>query len=108
MGAMATSKGSDARSTVAAFPPLAENLFQYPGCKVSSVAYCARMDWQQAVSLAIVGVTAIMFLRSGLIRRRFSASRHTHCGCGGSTAASGSVIFRVRKGERPQIIVRPN
>jgi hypothetical protein len=65
------------------------------------------MDWQQAVALSIVAVTAGLFLRARLKPRRFSFERDTHCGCAGQPAAQGSIVFHARKGERPQIVVKP-
>jgi len=66
------------------------------------------MDWQQAVALFIVAATAGLFLRARFARRKFSLERDTHCGCvsGDGAAAKGSIVFRARKGERRQIIVR--
>jgi hypothetical protein len=70
--------------------------------------YLASMDWQQLVSLVIVGAAAALLLRSRFRPRKFSFERDTHCGC--STAGSApqhSIIFRARKGERPQIVIKP-
>ena len=67
------------------------------------------MNWQQLVSLTIVGVAAVLLLSSRFRRRKFSFERDTHCGCGGSGREAGSqpsVIYRARKGERPQIVIR--
>ena len=66
------------------------------------------MDWQQSVSLAIVGAAAGLLLYGRFRRRKFSFERDTHCGC----AASGqdtpqySVVFHARKGERPEVVLR--
>jgi len=67
------------------------------------------MDWQQWVSLAIVGATAAVWLRSQLRRRKFSFERNTVCGCcaaGRSLAPQYSVVLRARKGERPQMVFK--
>jgi len=66
------------------------------------------MDWQQAVSLVIVAATAALFVSARFRRRKFSLERDTHCGCAspGGPASKSAIIFRGRKGERPQIIVK--
>jgi hypothetical protein len=65
------------------------------------------MDWQQATALLIVAATAGLFLWARFRTRKFSFERDTHCGCSGLTAASkGSIVFRARKGERRQIVVK--
>jgi len=68
------------------------------------------MDWQQLVSLVIVGMTAAVLLWSRLRRRKFSFDRDTGCGCcaANPSASQPSVVFRARKGERPQVIVKMN
>jgi len=65
------------------------------------------MDWQQLVSLAIVGTAAVLLFRGRWRRRKFSFERDTHCGCGsGSQAPRMSVVFHARKGAQPQVIVK--
>jgi len=66
------------------------------------------MDWQRLVSLAIVAAAAVLLLRREFGRRRFNFERGAGCGCaaGSRTPASGSIVFRARKGERPEIVVR--
>jgi hypothetical protein len=66
------------------------------------------MDWQQAVALSIVAGTAALLVRSRLRRQRFSLARDTHCGCAGGNPGGlqGSIVYRARKGERPQVIVK--
>ncbi len=66
------------------------------------------MDWQQLVSLVIVAVAAGLLLVGKLRRKRFSWERDTPCGCVGATGASTSstIIFRARKGERPEVRVK--
>jgi len=63
------------------------------------------MDWQQLVSLGIVAATAGLLLWSKFRVRKFSLQRDTHCGCSaaGPGASQSSVVFRARRGERPQI-----
>lgn len=65
------------------------------------------MDWQQLVSLAIVAATAFLLLRAKVRRPRFSFERQTHCGCGAThEAPRGSIVFRARKGQRPEVLVK--
>ena len=67
------------------------------------------MDWQTTTALAVVAGTAGVFLAKAWPRRRkFSFERDTHCGCGtaGEGGGRNSVVFRARKGERAQVIVR--
>jgi len=77
-------------------------------CEAAWLDYLPNMDWQQAVSLLIVATTAGLLLRARFRRRKFSLERDTHCGCAlpGGPASKSSIIFRARKGERPQIIVK--
>jgi hypothetical protein len=68
-----------------------------------------RMNWQQFVSLWIVATTAVWLLWSRFRRRKFSFERDTHCGCAAAGARSApqySVVYRARKGGRPEIIVK--
>jgi hypothetical protein len=65
------------------------------------------MDWQKIASLVIVAVTAGTFLWAKLRKRKFSFEHDTHCGCGSSAGSKNSIIFHARKGQRPQIIVKP-
>ncbi|HSU53431.1 MAG TPA: hypothetical protein VLT36_05170 [Candidatus Dormibacteraeota bacterium] len=65
------------------------------------------MDWQQFLSLVIVAATAAVLVASRLRRPKFSFQRDTHCGCSG--AASGnrsSIVYRARKGARPEVLVK--
>jgi hypothetical protein len=66
------------------------------------------MDWQQFVSLAVVAAAATALVGSRFRRRKFSFARDTHCGCAAlsRTTPQHSIVFRARKGERPQVIVR--
>lgn len=66
------------------------------------------MDWQQSVSLAVVASTAVLLLWSKVRRRKFSFQRDTHCGCAGAqeTSPQASIVFRARKGQRPEVRVR--
>jgi hypothetical protein len=66
------------------------------------------MNWQQFVSLSIVAATAALLLRTRFRRRKFSFERDTHCGCAAARVHSAppSVVYRARKGGRPEIIVK--
>jgi len=66
------------------------------------------MDWQQTVSLVIVAGAAVMLAGGRVRRRKFRWEQDTHCGCSAATssASPSSIIFRARKGERPQVVVR--
>jgi len=67
------------------------------------------MDWQEVTALVIVGATVGAFVWGRVRRRhrRFSFERDTHCGCSNDDASSApSVVYRARKGERPEIVVR--
>jgi hypothetical protein len=66
------------------------------------------MDWQQLVSLVIVASAAVFLAWSKFRPRKFSFQRDTHCGCAGSPSpVQGSIVFRARKGQRPEVRVRP-
>jgi hypothetical protein len=66
------------------------------------------MDWQQPTALLIVALTAGAFAWNRVRRKRRPG---LPCGCGCPAASSqpqtGSITLRARKGERPQVIVRP-
>ena len=66
------------------------------------------MDWQQLVSLLIVAFAAALLLRRKFRRPGFSFQRDTHCGCSAipQTAPQNSIIFRARKGQRPEVLVK--
>ena len=65
------------------------------------------MDWQEATALLIVAATATAFAWRKFRTRKFNLQRDTHCGCSSSVADAPSVVLHARKGERPQITVRP-
>ena len=60
------------------------------------------------VSLVVVASAAVLLLGGTLRRRKFSFERDTDCGCGavGEPAPQGSIVFRARKGARPEVRVR--
>ena len=67
------------------------------------------MDWQQLVSLTIVSAAAVLLLRDRFRPRKLSFQRATHCGgCAhANSVPQHTIIFRARKGERPQVIIKP-
>ena len=66
------------------------------------------MDWQQLVSLVVVASAAVLLLGSKFRRREFSFERDTHCGCsaGHGSSSQSSIVFRARKGECAQVLVK--
>lgn len=70
--------------------------------------YVVSMDWQQLVSLAIVASAAALLLGSRFRRRKFCFEREPHCGCAERLGfyRPGSIVFRTRKGERPEVRLR--
>jgi hypothetical protein len=70
--------------------------------------YLASMDWQQLTALIIVAVTAAIFISYKFRRRKFNFKHDTHCGCAaaGQTPPQGSIVFRARKGQRPEVVVK--
>ena len=66
------------------------------------------MDWQQPVSLGIVFAAAVLLFGSKLRRRKFDFRHATHCGCQPvhQTAPGSSIVFRARKGQRAEVIVK--
>ena len=75
---------------------------------VAQPVYVADMDWQQILALGIVGLTAAVWLWRRFRPRRFAFHRDTHCGCAAPdpSAAQSSIVFRARKGERPEVVVK--
>ncbi len=72
--------------------------------------YVHLMDWQQFVSLGIVGAAATLLAWGRWRPSRAVFGRHVHCGCPavGATPSPGSIVFHARKGERPRVIVKMN
>ncbi len=66
------------------------------------------MDWQQLVSLVIVASAAVLLLGNRFGRRKFNFERDTHCGCVAIQESSrqSSIVFRARKGQRPEVLVK--
>jgi hypothetical protein len=83
--------------------------------RVESFVACDRfevmlpgMDWQQTVSLGVVASTAVLLVGSKFRRRKFSFERDTLCGCVAVQKSSpqSSIVFRARKGQRPEVLVK--
>jgi hypothetical protein len=72
------------------------------------VRYVPVVNWQTLVSLLIVAVAAAGLLWGLLRRRKFNFRRDTPCGCAlpQRSGTKSSIVFRARKGERPQVIVK--
>ena len=83
-------------------------IVQIPCCTQEFWGYLPIMDWQQLVSLLIVAFAAVLLLGRRFRRARFSFQRDTHCGCAAIplTAPQNSIVFRARKGQRPEIFVK--
>ncbi len=66
------------------------------------------MDWQQVAALTIVAGAASLLLRGRLRRRGTNFHAVTHCGCPGNSSISpqSSIVFRARKGQRPEVRVK--
>ncbi len=54
---------------------------------------------------ALVAATAAAFIFSWRRPRRFDFKRDTHCGCAPG-GAGNSIVFRARKGQRAQVIMK--
>ena len=68
----------------------------------------ADMDWQKIAALGVVAVTAGLFLKAKLRRRKFSFEHDTHCGCATSSSvpSKSSIVFSARKGSRATITMK--
>jgi hypothetical protein len=77
-------------------------------CAAEETGYVGSVDWQKIVSLGIIGVAAAALLWGKFRPRKFSLERDTHCGCStpGQSNPQSSMVFRARRGEKPQIIVK--
>jgi len=77
-------------------------------CATPDWDYVPSMDWQQMVSLSVVASAAILLLGSKFRRRKFSFERDTHCGCSAlqECPSQSSIVFRARKGQRPEVRVK--
>lgn len=65
------------------------------------------MDWQQLASLLIVAATAAAFAWSKVRSGRGPAACDSLCGCPSYSRETPPVmVFRARKGQRPQVIVK--
>jgi hypothetical protein len=67
-----------------------------------------NMDWQQITALLIVATTAGIFIWTRVRPAKFDFRRHAPCGCSSPSQSTPqhSMVFRARKGETPQILVK--
>lgn len=78
-------------------------------CQRCECVYVGVMnsDWQTVVSLLLVAAAAIGLLWGRFRKRKKHFHRDSPCGCVSEPSnPQQSIIFRARKGERPQIIVK--
>ena len=67
------------------------------------------MGWQEITALLIVASTASAFLWHRFRRRKPGLTGPPHCsGCPtpATTGKAPSIVFRARKGERPEVVVK--
>ena len=78
------------------------------GCVGGEREYVWNVNWQEIVALGIVAATAGLFAWNRLRPRKFSLVKDTHCGCSspGGSAGGNTMVFRARRGERGQIVVK--
>jgi hypothetical protein len=72
-------------------------------------AYVWGVNWQELLALGIVAVTAGLFVRSWVAGRRGGKlTAKGGCGCSGSGGLQGgnSVVYRARRGEKPEVVVK--
>ena len=65
-------------------------------CFTPAGAYRHAMDWQQIAALAVVAVTALLFVVTRFLPRRPKWARHTHCGCSGAANGGGAQAVAAR------------
>ena len=77
-------------------------------CQSVLSVYVGFVNWQTIASLVIVVLAAAGLLWGRFRRRKFDFHRDTHCGCSSPAESTTheSIVFHVRKGERPQVIVK--
>lgn len=61
------------------------------------------MSGQEFMALLIVAITAGVFARSALQRRKRGAACAGGCGCAATSGVKTSLTVRGRKGEQPQL-----
>lgn len=70
------------------------------------------MDWQEIAALTMVGATAAAFvwrkLRPPVLKFQRGSLQDSHCGCSTASIASPrqTIIYRARRGQTPQVIVK--
>ena len=81
---------------------------EYLDCGESSGDYAGPMDWQELAALMIVVIAFSIFVWRLARPRQFGFQRDSKCGCSsaGVTSSGSSILYRARKGERPQVVVK--
>lgn len=65
------------------------------------------MAWQEIAALSIVGVTAGVFTWRMVRPRSWTSKSRLGCSCAGARPGSmPNMVFKARKGERAQILVK--
>ena len=79
------------------------------GCAADGAVYLEGVDWQQITALGIVALTGVLMLWHRFRSRRSGGGKPASCsGCAHSHAGpQPTVVYRARKGERPEITIRP-
>src|ERR1700757_2091446 len=82
--------------------------YQKSSCVVGEREYLGNVDWQQVISLGIVGAAAAGLGWSKFRPRKARLGCDSHCGCSSPAHSTlqSTMVFRARRGERPQIIVK--
>jgi len=68
------------------------------------------MDWQAFGIVLHRCHYGALLVWSRFRHRKFSFQRDTHCGCSAvaHSAPQSSIVFRARKGKRPEVLVKMN
>jgi len=76
-------------------------------CQGRKGGYYVGMAWQEIAALSIVGFTAGVFAWRLVRPRGFAKKNGFACSCAGASARSmPGMVFKARKGERVQILVK--
>lgn len=76
-------------------------------CQWRKGGYCHGMAGQEIAALSIVGLTAAVFVWRLVKPRGFGTKKGLACSCAGASPGSmPTMVFKARKGERAQILVK--